>query len=140
MKILNIHGQEDNHSDAMIIGNRAGLRELRRTIDKALNQPPNTYIAELGAKKQYPWAKTDDGDESNLSVPEQVINRIEGGRSFLMASDGEGYTVQVVVCEDQWGYDGEKKPDPESLWNQEAGEPTYTWMHRCVRLCKRRKR
>lgn len=36
MKILNIHGQEMPHADAVIVGNSEGLIELKRLIDKAL--------------------------------------------------------------------------------------------------------
>ena len=36
MKILNIYGQEMEHCDARIIGNKEGLTELRDTINNAL--------------------------------------------------------------------------------------------------------
>ncbi len=36
MKILNIYGQYDNHTEAKIVGNRTGLLELRDVINKAL--------------------------------------------------------------------------------------------------------
>ena len=37
MKILNIYGQYSHHTDARIIGNRAGLTVLRDTINNALS-------------------------------------------------------------------------------------------------------
>ncbi len=36
MKILNIYGQEAWHTEARIVGNAAGLLELRATIDRAI--------------------------------------------------------------------------------------------------------
>ena len=40
MRLLNIYGQPYWHADARIIGNREGLIELRRAIDRAVSGLP----------------------------------------------------------------------------------------------------
>ncbi len=79
MKILNIFGQEDNHTDAKIIGNKEGLLQLRNTIDKAMQEGKATTEAD-------------------------VIN----GDTALFASDGEGYEVIIEMHNDDWGIQGGK--------------------------------
>jgi len=46
---------------------------------------------------------------------------------FLFASDGEGYDLSVVMCNDQWGWNSSKgeHPDPNSFWNKEESNPQY---------------
>ncbi len=68
MKILNIYGQYDNHTEARIIGNREGLEALKQAIDDALRVPNGR-------------AST---DELNKDDP-------------IFASDGEGYEVQTEI-------------------------------------------
>ncbi len=46
MKILNIYGQEDNHTEAKIVGNREGLQSLQRALYRALNGDKTTTAEE----------------------------------------------------------------------------------------------
>ena len=98
MKILNIYGQYDHHSEARIVGNRQGLEMLRKVIDKALQC---------------------EGVTTTIAVP----------GDFLTASDGEGFDLAVVMCNDQWGWNSAKgeKLDPDSFWNKEESKPQYTY-------------
>jgi hypothetical protein len=96
MKILNIYGQYDNHTEAKIIGNRAGLEALSQAIHDALRIGRGT---------------TDSFKDDN---------------NFLMASDGEGYEVIIEMHNDTWGWvKGTEKPDPNSYWNKVKSYPQY---------------
>ncbi len=77
MKILNIYGQQFEHTQAKIVGNAEGLIELKNAIERAL----------LDGK-----SKT-SGAEGGLFAE-------------LFASDGEGYQVIVEMHNDTWGIDG----------------------------------
>lgn len=79
MKILNIYGQEEWHTEARIIGNREGLLELKTTIERALTE------------------------EKATTDTDGVVNN---GETALFASDGEGYEVIVEMHNDEWGLKG----------------------------------
>ena len=79
LKILNIYGQEDNHTEARIVGNSDGLLLLKAAIERALSQGKST-------------TETD----------------VKDGETALFASDGEGYEVVVERHNDEWGLKGGK--------------------------------
>lgn len=98
MKLLNIYGQYDNHTEARIVGNREGLLALKFEIEKALG----TGVSAVVEGEDSDCIFASDGEGYSVIVE--------------MHNDQWGYNAAEG-----------KKPDPNSFWNKEESKPQYVW-------------
>jgi hypothetical protein len=105
MKLLNIYGQYDNHTEARIIGNREGLEALKEIIERALRN----------------GKASNEQAGSHINPNQDVIGESEA----LFASDGEGYEVIIEMHNGRWGLEPDGKYNKKRYWNSDKVKPWY---------------
>lgn len=93
---LHIHGQQQWHDEAVIIGTPSALFALRDVLNKAVS----SFMDDLGSKHQHNihTVLPPIGTASNQSIKEPKT---------LFTSDGEGYQVSVVCIDEDNGHWGD---------------------------------
>ena len=103
MAIVNIQSQHWEHSEAKIIGTKAGLETLKKLIDEAIGN----YTSGM------------------------VMDRLTGKDNTVFASDGEGYEIQVIChTGDDWG--NQAQEGVYNFWNRAENGPTYVMQERAA--------
>lgn len=113
MKLLNIYGQYDHHTEAKIIGNREGLEALKAVIEEALKG--------IGALENGSVKASSNAARGHVNADGKVSGKIDD----IFASDGEGYEVIVEMNNTHWGMDALGNYDRKAFWNSAANEPQY---------------